>query len=294
MRQRAAAAWLALLFWFVAHMPRLARRLRPAGVWGAWAFSPATRRGTLANAGRAIEDRDGVAGYPIAGYPRLARRMIGSFYDAVLEFGDARGGAPPLESVQGQHHYDAARAGGRGTILATAHMGSFEGAMALVARRERRVRVVFQRDPYPVFERLRRRRHERLGVLECPVDDGLPAWMRLRDALRAGEVVLLQADRVLPGQKGVAVPFLGGTLMMPEGLVKLARLTGSPILPVFAPRVPGGVRIVVDEPIGVNPDPPPRGTIDPAQLLLAAAVERAIRAYPDQWLCLSPALVEDQ
>jgi KDO2-lipid IV(A) lauroyltransferase len=131
-------------------------------------------------------------------------------------------------------------------------------------------------------------------VLECPVDDGLPAWMRLRDALRMGDVVLLQADRVVAGQKGVRAPFLGGTLMMPEGLVKLARLTGAAIVPVFAPRVPGGVRIVVDEPIQVGPEPPPRGTIDPAQLRLAAAVERAVREYPDQWLCLQPALVEDQ
>ncbi|MCC6660288.1 MAG: lysophospholipid acyltransferase family protein [Phycisphaerales bacterium] len=289
LRHRAAAAWLTLLFWFVAHAPGLARALRTPGVWGGWAFSPATRRGTLANARRVLG-----AGPHGRGVPRLARAMIGSFYDAVLEFGDRDGGAPRLESVVGQEHYDAARAPARGTILATAHMGSFEGAMALVARRERRVYVVFRRDPYPVFERLRVRRHERLGVLECPVDDGLPAWMHLRDALRKDAVVLLQADRVLPGQKGVPAPFLGGSLLMPEGIVKLARLTSAPILPVFAPRVAGGVRIVVDEPIHVDPEPPPRGTIDPAQRLLAAAVERAVLAYPDQWLCLHPALLEDQ
>ena len=54
--------------------------------------------------------------------------------------------------------------------------------------------------------------HEKIGVTEVYVEDGVAAWAQLRDALANDEVVVLQGDRVMPGHKGRVRPFLHGRL----------------------------------------------------------------------------------
>lgn len=296
LRERAADAWIAALFWHAAHAPWLVRALRPLILSMAWRSSPALRRGPRANAARLLG-----AGSSHPDRERLARAVIGHVLDAIIEMGANRYRTPAelmarLDGVEGEQNYHAARAARRGAVLATAHLGSFETAIAMVAGIERRVHVVFSRDPFESFERLRVEQHARLGVTDAPVGDGLPVWMRLRDALAADEVVLMQADRTMPGQPGAPAPFLGGHLRMPLGPVKLARLTGAPLIPVFAVAMsPGRIRIAIEAPIEVG-DSPPRtdDSPDPALVRLASVIERYVRKYPDQWLCLQPALCEDQ
>jgi KDO2-lipid IV(A) lauroyltransferase len=128
---------------------------------------------------------------------------------------------------------------------------------------------------------------EKLGVIEAPVDDGWTIWMRLRDALARDEVVVLQGDRVMPGQKGHRAPVLGADMMLPSGPAKLSLATGAPIVPVFAIRTPAGhVRLCVEP--AILPD-----TVENAMAELAAVIGRYIRAYPEQWLMLQPAWCDD-
>ncbi len=198
-----------------------------------------------------------------------------------------------VASVEGAAHYEEAKALGRGLIVATAHLGSFEVGMAELLRKEPRLHVVFQRDPVILFERMRHRLHQRLGVIEAPVDDGWEVWIRLREALERGEAVAMQADRVMPGQKGAWVPFAGGHIALPLGPVKLAKLTGAPILPVFAPvEADGRVRLVIEPAIVVDEIVAPGQT--PAALIqLAQTLERFVLKYPDQWLVLFEAWQQD-
>jgi lauroyl/myristoyl acyltransferase len=128
-----------------------------------------------------------------------------------------------------------------------------------------------------------------LGVAEAPLDEGLPALLRLRDALRSDEVVVMQADRAMAGQRSQVVPFLAGHLRLPVGPVKLARLTDSPIVPVFTTRASGGkFRVHLEPPIYVNAD-----AENEALLAVAKSIASFVRKYPEQWLVLSPAFVED-
>jgi KDO2-lipid IV(A) lauroyltransferase len=169
----------------------------------------------------------------------------------------------------------------------TAHLGSFERGLAALAGAEPRIRVVFRRDTSAVFERQRARLRARLGVLEAPIDDGWSSWLPLRDALLADEVVVLQGDRAINGQRSIRIPFLHGHLRIPTGPVRLARLTGSPIIPVFAPRLPeGGVAVILGAPI----EPCDSGADLTA---LAAAIESIVARHPDQWLAFEPVFDED-
>jgi len=236
---------------------------------------------------------------PLRRRRRVARRILMNFYLFVYDIGQALRLSRPallkrIESVEGHDRYLAARQARKGAILVTAHMGSFEVGAAALREIEPKVHIVFRRDLKPRFERLRTRLHAKLGLIEAPVDDGWGIWMRLRDALQRDEVVLMQGDRIMPGQKGEKVPFLGGHMLMPSGPVKLALATGAPMVPIFAMRQRDGkVRLVIEAPIDVCPTQAGAGRVHPAMLHLAAVIERTVKAHPEQWLTLHPACCED-
>jgi lauroyl/myristoyl acyltransferase len=76
--------------------------------------------------------------------------------------------------------------------------------------------------------------------------------------------------------------------------VKLAQLTGSPIIPVFLVRGQrGGFCVHLAEPIEVDPSAPLIDGIDPALRAIAKTIESFIGRYPEQWLILNRAFVED-
>jgi len=144
---------------------------------------------------------------------RFARAVLNSFYLFIYDVGRASGQtARQIESriveIENYDCYEAARAQRRGAILATAHLGSFEVGMAAARQLESHVHVVFQRDRFEAFNQIRHALHRKLGVHEAPIDAGLGIWLELRDALGRDEVVMMQADRVLP-ETLHAMPALG-------------------------------------------------------------------------------------
>lgn len=297
-RARAARFWLWVLVFACTHTPGLIMLLSRVGVWFAWRCSRYTRLAMLANSRRILGS--GAADEDLRS---LGKAALANFFRFVSEMGRNSGRTveairSDVSSVEGLERYRAMRATKRGAILAAAHIGPFESAVASLRQHEPRVHVVFMRDTVKEgFESLRVGLRDKLGVIEAPVDaagDSLGPWMNLREALRRDEVVLLQADRVMPGQRGVAVPFLGGHLEMPPGPVKLALASGAPIVPVFSFwDGDGRVRIILEEPIEVG-EPWTRDRLHPALLKLASVIEKQIVAHPDQWLMYHPALVEDQ
>jgi KDO2-lipid IV(A) lauroyltransferase len=183
----------------------------------------------------------------------------------------------------------------RGAIIVTAHLGSFELGLAMLGEFEKRIHVVFRRDRLSSFERLRTERRSSLNVEEAALDEGWGVWPRLRGALLADEVVLLQGDRLMPGQAGVMVPFLGGHIELPSAPVKLAMASGAPIIPIFTIRTGRGrFRVVIEEPITVEPGPIRWDGPHPALLSLAGAIERQVARYPEQWLMLHRVWCEDR
>jgi KDO2-lipid IV(A) lauroyltransferase len=252
------------------------------------------REGTLANAAR-ILGPDSSVQQRIA----MGKGVVANFYEFIYEIGRNRRRTAQeiigdIDQMVGSEHYEHARRHGKGLIVVTAHLGSFEtGVAALIAKSEK-VHVVFRRDEHPKFERLRSAQRKRLGVREAPVDGGLGVWLRLRDALKNNEVVLMQGDRVMPGQRGVKVRFLSGHMLIPTGPVKLALTTGAPIIPVFSVRTSKDtVRVYIEPPIFV-PEGSDAGTgIHPAIPRMARVIERYVSKFPDQWLAVNPMFHED-
>jgi lauroyl/myristoyl acyltransferase len=284
--ERSAATWLRSFFRLVALAPAVAVAVRPVFVFLAFWGSPKIRRATAANARRLLND-------PNRGEQRaFGRRVVGSFYDFVCDIGRTLRSTREelesrIESVHGTEHYHAARAAGRGAVIVTAHMGSFEVGLVALPVREKRIHVVFKRDRVGAFEQLRTELRKRLNVTEAAVDDGWGVWVSLRDALLNDEVVAVQGDRVLAGQKGITVSLLGGALLLPSGPFKLAASAGAPVIPIFSSRQCDGRIAIVIEP-----------AIDPADVeagvrRFAECLARQLVRCPDQWLVLEPAFAED-
>lgn len=287
LRRGLADFWLRQFFRLAENAPQLLLDAEPNLVAGTFYCSRSIRDGTLANARRILPEA-----HP-DDHEALARDVVRSFYLFCCDVGWSLGATREqllrrIDSIEGHDNYVRTRSNRKGVIVVTAHMGSFEMGMAALSQIETHIHVAFRRDAVGQFERRRSELRHRLGVAEAALDDGWTVWLRLRDALLANQAVVLQGDRVPPGQRGQRVPFCNGHIELPLGPVKLARVTGSPIVPVFTHRTPQGkIRLIVEQAIDPQSHP------DPLQAL-ATVLEHHVRAHPDQWLCLKPAWCEDQ
>jgi KDO2-lipid IV(A) lauroyltransferase len=271
-------------------LPYASSKLKRSLVALAWEKSHYFQDNILANAGRLLGEQS---------TPRqrwdLGLAVLYNFFDFICDVGRSVGQTRKqilarIMSVEGEQTYRDARAAGKGAIVLTAHMGSFEVGMAALLEQERRVHVVFRRDAFGLFERTRSKLRRQLGVVEQPVDEGLATWMKLREALAGDEVVLLQGDRVMPGQKGRAVPILGGHMVLPTGPLRLAQASGAPIIPIFSIRQQDGrVRLFIEPPVFVQD----QQSFEPGLETIRSAIEKYLRRFPDQWLMIHKAWCED-
>jgi KDO2-lipid IV(A) lauroyltransferase len=230
----------------------------------------------------------------------FTRNVMASFYSFITDIAcasrqilDPHRADAFVASVYGTPAYRAMRAQRRGAVLVTAHIGSFEAGLLALRRVEPAVHVVFKRDHSAPFERMRSSLRRSIGVHEAPIDDGLSTWVGLRDALLRDEVVVMQADRVLPGQQSAVVAFLGGSLRIPTGPVRLARLAGSPIVPVFTVRRADGRNDIHLEQ-AIEPHAIAGPGTDLAVLAVAQAIASVVAKHPEQWLVLDAAFEEDR
>jgi phosphatidylinositol dimannoside acyltransferase len=292
---RASRFGLSILFWLARWMPWTLRILKPLAVRLAVRCSASIREGTSANGRRLLS--------PNANGKQLAAftlDVVGNFYDFVIDVGRS-GGMNALqlrdriETIEGREAYLAHRRCGGGAIIVTAHMGSFEVGLAALADVEPKIHVVFKRDRMDGFETIRTALRKNLGIHEAPIDNGWETWIALRDALRSNHVVVMQGDRAMPGQKAQAVPMFDGHVLLPLGPLKLAQISGSPIIPVFTIRNPNGrCRLIAEAPIQVDAQAELVDGVHPALLQLGAVIAKHVAAHPQQWLMLTPAFVEDQ
>ena len=180
---------------------------------------------------------------------------------------------------------DALRAG-RGVVMLTPHMGSFEVAAQAVAQR-----FAAEFGPLTVLYRPARKAALRAVMEESRARPGLAtapatlAGVRLMiRALRRGEAVGLLPDQVPPDGMGVWVPFFGKQAYTMTLAARLVQQTGAVPLLVWGERLAHGAGYTVH--VSALDEPLP--TQDESQAESAAvinrAMERLIRQCPGQYL----------
>lgn len=176
----------------------------------------------------------------------------------------------------------AAKAAGRGVIMIISHFGRFfmlgPGLKFAGVEFGMFTTVVDERHPsYDAIDRwyiatkLHNTQLFSRGTWVTTGDDG----RRLYRSLQAGEIMLFALDgSESTSNSRVEFPFCGGTLSLPEGLVRVAARTGAKL--VYAAAVDSGVG--VDITIHALPDDPVAGLGAAVQLL-----EQDFLAAPWQW-----------
>jgi lauroyl/myristoyl acyltransferase len=178
---------------------------------------------------------------------------------------------------------------GRGLIMLTAHLGSWEvGSMMPATRDQRAVHLVREAEGDPKAQAFISKLLEGCGgdlyTTHFAADPEL--GFVLLEALRRGEVVALQGDRPRAGGRTCPTALFGRPFPLPMGTAVLARAAEVPIVPIFVFREGRRhYRCVIHDPIEVARTDDRRQDVQEALAQYTQYLEAAIRQNPHQWFC---------
>jgi KDO2-lipid IV(A) lauroyltransferase len=192
---------------------------------------------------------------------------------------------PLASTVHRGPRVDDLLASAGGLIFVTAHTAGWERLGALLAGEHRkRVLLVMRRERDEQARELQdATRRVPGGVSVLHVGDDPFASLPLMHHLRGGGAVAMQIDRVPPGMTGHAVQLFGRPALIPEGPLRLAQLSGAPLVPVFSAR--RGHRrysVHVHEPIRIARRAGATA-VDAAAQQIADALGQFVSTHPTQW-----------
>jgi KDO2-lipid IV(A) lauroyltransferase len=201
----------------------------------------------------------------------------------ILGAGSARGRLPDL-IVWGEPHMQDAVADGRGVLLVTAHTAGWETVGPLLLRdHSLRLMIAEEAEPDAATRAIQDSARRAHGLLVTHVGQDPLSALVLARHLREGGAVALQIDRAPRALRTRRVTMFGAPARLPEGPLRLAMLTGAPLVPVFAART-GHRRyeVVVYPPLRLS-----RTTsdldLDRLAQTLADAMQAFVRTRPTQW-----------
>lgn len=201
----------------------------------------------------------------------------------ILAAGSKNAGTPDAVLV-GRRNLDRAAALQRGILIATIHSGGWELVGPLLAsyRRSKLVMVMEgERDEGAREIQDAARRKNGLEVVHVG-EDPLSSLPILRH-LREGHTVAMQIDRVPRGMRSVDVKLFGGPFKMPLGPLRLAQVSGAPLVPIFAART-GYRRYVIEAgPPVILSRKADEAEVARAAQSMADVMGDFLRDHPTQW-----------
>lgn len=178
---------------------------------------------------------------------------------------------------------DEAVDAGRGVLIVTIHMGSWDLGAAALAAYDYPVNAIVDNYGHAGMDALVHGSRERLGMKVIPMDRVGPAVFR---ALRRGEILAMLIDVPRPDQT-IMVEFLGAPAEVSSAPARVALRTGAWVVPAVVLRGPQAdtlIRPIIDtrtaryEPTGDE-----ERDVHALTLLIMRALEAYVRAYPEQW-----------
>jgi lauroyl/myristoyl acyltransferase len=202
------------------------------------------------------------------------------------------GAAPPEVEVRGAVDISQLLDSKIGMVVATAHVGPWEGAaLALAQGAERSVLLVMEEERDPAASRFEDDLRRARGLRVVRLGQSPLAALPVLEHLRAGGIAAMQIDRPTRAGARMEAEFLGSSVEVPEGPFRLALLAEVPILPVFAARV-GFMRrlVVVGKPVWpvVDRSLPRRERLLGLASQVLLQLEAHLREFPTQWFHFVP------
>ena len=211
-------------------------------------------------------------------------RSLGRLLAEIPKFPDYK-----LETVDqiavydGLEHYIAARDRGQGVLFMTAHLGGWEIGSFVHSMHGHRLNIIVRDLDNPLLDRWIRRLRTLHGNKTHDKDEYARGLLA---AMKRGETVGALMDTNMTPPQGVFVNYFGRPACTAGGIARVAMRTGASVLPAFT---------IWDETLGkyrihFEPAIPTVCTGDDDADAITntqnytAAIEKAVRAHPDQWL----------
>ena len=191
-----------------------------------------------------------------------------------------------LFEIEGIEHAIGAYRGDRGLIFSTAHFGSWE-LFGNVPKTfyQKEIAAVIREQPLPRVNRfLEKMRSVKIRFL---YPKNTKTFWKTRSFLKEGGIVAIIMDHYFDGMKVLEVPFFGKPAKTPRGPAMLARITNTPMVPLFIYREPDNParhRIRIDPAIRPDRDLDPEQDETRILSYYRACLEERIRQDPAQYL----------
>jgi lauroyl/myristoyl acyltransferase len=280
--------WRRVIDWSVAHIPAV---FHAALIWFTavvfFFFASRARRALIRNLRLVLPDS-----WLVANWMRVVR-VFANFGWSLTDTATYRILKPRFKYELERMRYLEQLASGRNAIVLTAHMGSYDLAAALFAQKfHRSIQMVRAPEPDPLsaeYIQLALEQSTAGAVKVGYSSDGTSLAFDLLSALRAGEIVSMQGDRVVGEVGHDAVTFFGRNIRLPNGPFVLSQVSETPIYPLFIVRTGHRkYKIVAREPILCARNGESREEIIAAAMQKWAEVLQEItRTYWPQWFAFT-------
>ena len=188
----------------------------------------------------------------------------------------------PLEKVltgvtqcHGWEHVEAALAQGKGVIALTPHLGCFEIISLFIASRQP-ITTMYRPPRWKFLERLMLEGRKRGQTKLAPTDLG--GVRQLLKTLKHGGIIGVLPDQVPGNGEGEWVPFFGRPAYTMTLIARLIQSSGAAVVMCNSVRLPHGEGYALHfVPLAIDNAASIPGQIN-------AALEKVIRAYPEQYL----------
>jgi KDO2-lipid IV(A) lauroyltransferase len=187
-------------------------------------------------------------------------------------------------TVHGWNNFEDALKMGKGVIVVSAHFGSFDIALQILATQSTKVTVPAEPlEPEALLNHfISLRKNKGLNIM--PVYPGMKN--EIIQSLHRGEIIVIACDRDIT-RDGYQIDFFGEETTVPPGAVRIAMRTGAAVVPAFGPRrgnshydiyIEPALEIITegDEALAKNMEQ------------LVRVMEKYIKLHPEQWVVLSP------
>ncbi|RRA50204.1 lipid A biosynthesis acyltransferase [Acidipila sp. EB88] len=184
---------------------------------------------------------------------------------------------------EGFEHFAQAEARGKGVLIVTGHLGAWELSSFFHSLMGHPMSMVIRRLDNPYVDHFVNRVRCMHGNSVLHKDDFARGLLA---ATRAGRSIGILMDTNMTPPQGVFVPFFGHLACTPAGLARIALKTGAAVLPGFLLWHEDESKYVLH--FYPEIEMADTGNAEADALCntarCTAAIEAAIRAYPEQWL----------
>jgi len=181
--------------------------------------------------------------------------------------------------IVGREHLDRALAAGKGALLFTAHFTTLEVGVAVLERLAPKASCMYRPQRNAMMDMMILRGRSRFAKDQIPRDNVRLLLRNLRD----NYAVVYLPDQTYLGKQSELLPFFGEPAVTNTATSKLAKISGTAVLPYFFRRLPDGrYRIDIGPPLPELPTDD--ANADTARLF--GALENYIRLAPEQYLWL--------